>query len=183
VKIPITVVHLKGAKLDGKGPLYLTGYGSYGYPYDISFNSNLFSMVDRGVVCAVAHIRGGGEMGKAWHDDGRMMHKKKHVHRFIASAEYEMAFGTDSGVYRMATTPSNREMVEWGMKPIDAIQAATIRAADLIGWSAKWAHSSRITLADVIAVSGDPLSDVHVLESVKFVMKNGAIVRNDFSAK
>jgi oligopeptidase B len=96
VKIPISVVHLKGAKLDGTGPLYLTGYGSYGFPYDISFNSNLFSMVDRGVVAAVAHIRGGGEMGKAWHDDGRMMHKKNTFTDFIASAEYLLAQGYGS---------------------------------------------------------------------------------------
>ncbi len=96
VKVPISVVHLKGAKLDGKGPLYLTGYGSYGIPYDIGFNSNIFSMVDRGVVVAVAHIRGGGEMGKAWHDDGRMMHKKNTFTDFIASAEYLVAQGYGS---------------------------------------------------------------------------------------
>ncbi len=88
VKVPISVVHLKGAKLDGKGPIYLTGYGSYGYSYDIYFDSPIFSMVDRGVVVAVAHIRGGGEMGKTWHDDGRMMHKKNSFTDFIASAEY-----------------------------------------------------------------------------------------------
>ncbi len=96
VKIPISVVHLKGAALDGKGPMYLTGYGSYGISYDISFNSNIFSMVDRGVVVAVAHIRGGGEMGKAWHDDGRMMHKKNTFTDFIASAEYLVAKGYGS---------------------------------------------------------------------------------------
>ncbi len=96
VKIPISVVHLKGAKLDGRGPLYLYGYGSYGYPIDIYFNSNIFSMVDRGVVAAVAHIRGGGEMGKAWHDDGRMMHKKNTFTDFIASAEYLVAQGYGS---------------------------------------------------------------------------------------
>jgi oligopeptidase B len=96
VKIPISVVHLKGAKLDGKGALYLEGYGSYGFPIDISFNSNLFSMVDRGVVAAVAHIRGGGEMGKAWHDDGRMMHKKNTFTDFIACAEYLVAQGYGS---------------------------------------------------------------------------------------
>ncbi len=50
VKIPISVVHLNGTKLDSKGPIYLTGYGSYGFPYDIRFDSNRFSMVDRGVV-------------------------------------------------------------------------------------------------------------------------------------
>jgi len=96
VKIPISVVHLKAAKLDGKGPLYLYGYGSYGYPLDITFNSNLFSIVDRGVVAAVAHIRGGGEMGKAWHDDGRMMHKKNTFTDFIACAEYLVAQGYGS---------------------------------------------------------------------------------------
>jgi oligopeptidase B len=96
VKVPVSVLHLKGANLDGKGPIYLTGYGSYGAPYDIGFNSNLFSMVDRGVVCAVAHIRGGGEMGKAWHDDGRMMHKKNTFSDFIASAEYLTTHGYGS---------------------------------------------------------------------------------------
>lgn len=96
VKVPISVLHLKGAKLDGKGPIYLTGYGSYGAPYDIYFSSNLFSMVDRGVVAAVAHIRGGGELGKAWHDDGRMMHKKNTFSDFIASAEYLVAQGYGS---------------------------------------------------------------------------------------
>jgi oligopeptidase B len=96
VKVPITVLHLKGAKRDGKGPMYLTGYGSYGFPYDIGFNSNIFSMVDRGVVVAVAHIRGGGEMGKACHDDGRMMHKKNTFTDFIACAEYLVAQGYGS---------------------------------------------------------------------------------------
>src|SRR5712672_220027 len=95
-----------------------------------------------------------------------------------------MAFGTDSGVYPHGDNAKQfAKMVEWGMKPIDAIQAATIRAADLIGWSAKVGALEPDHFADVIAVSGDPLSDVHVLESVKFVMKNGAIVRDDFSAK
>jgi oligopeptidase B len=96
VKVPISLVHLKSEKLDGKGALYLTGYGSYGYAYDINFNSNIFSMIDRGVTFAVAHIRGGGEMGKAWHDAGRMMHKKNTFTDFIASAEYLLAEGYGS---------------------------------------------------------------------------------------
>jgi oligopeptidase B len=87
VKIPISVLHLKTAKLDGKGPLYLYGYGSYGISIDSGFNPNIFSLVDRGVVTAVAHIRGGGEMGKAWHDAGRMMNKKTTFTDFIACAE------------------------------------------------------------------------------------------------
>src|SRR5215471_7340621 len=96
VQIPTPVFHLKGEKRDGTGPMYLTGYGSYGIPYDIGFNSNIFSMVNRGVVAAVAHIRGGGEMGKAWHDDGRMMHKKNTFSDFIACAEYLVARGYGS---------------------------------------------------------------------------------------
>ena len=88
VKIPISVVRLKTAKLDGKGPLYLYGYGSYGISLDITFNSNIFSMVDRGVVYSVAHIRGGGEMGKAWHDAGKMMNKKNTFTDFIACAQH-----------------------------------------------------------------------------------------------
>jgi oligopeptidase B len=95
-RIPISVVHLKGTKMDGTGPLYLYGYGSYGLSVDIRFDSNLFSMVDRGVVAAVAHIRGGGEMGKAWHDDGRMMHKKNTFTDFITCAEYLLAEGYGS---------------------------------------------------------------------------------------
>jgi oligopeptidase B len=96
VKVPISVVHLKSAKLDGTGPMYLTAYGSYGFPLDISFNSDRFSLIDRGVVVAVAHIRGGGEMGKAWHDDGRMMHKKNTFTDFVASAEYLVKQGYGS---------------------------------------------------------------------------------------
>ena len=96
VKEPLSIVYVKGTKLDGKGPLYLYGYGSYGYPLDIAFNSNLFSMVDRGVVYAVGHIRGGGEMGKAWHDDGRMLHKKNTFTDFISCAEHLVGHGYGS---------------------------------------------------------------------------------------
>jgi oligopeptidase B len=96
VKIPVSVLHLKSSKLDGKGPLYLYGYGSYGISIDSGFNSNHFSMVDRGVVVAVAHIRGGGEMGKAWHDAGRMMNKRTTFTDFISSAEYLVSHGYGS---------------------------------------------------------------------------------------
>src|SRR5882757_1201286 len=96
----------------------------------------------------------------------------------------KIAFGTDAGVYPHGDNARQfGKMVEWGMKPIDAIQAATIRAADLLGWSAKAGVLEPDHYADIIAVSGDPLSDVRALESVKFVMKNGAVVRDDFSAK
>jgi imidazolonepropionase-like amidohydrolase len=103
-------------------------------------------------------------------------------HAFQSGAK--MAFGTDAGVYPHGDNARQfSKMVEWGMKPIDAIQAATIRAADLLGWSGKAGALEPDHYADIIAVSGDPLSDVRVLESVKFVMKNGAVIRNDLSAK
>jgi len=103
-------------------------------------------------------------------------------HAFQSGAK--IAFGTDAGVYPHGDNAKQfGKMVEWGMKPIDAIQAATIRAADLIGWSAKAGALEPEHYADIIAVSGDPLSDVRVLETVKFVMNNGAVVRNDFAAK
>ena len=96
----------------------------------------------------------------------------------------KMAFGTDAGVYPHGDNAKQfAKMVEWGMKPIDAIQAATVKAADLLGWADKVGAVETGHYADIIAVSGDPTSDVKVLESVKFVMKGGAIVRNEVSAK
>jgi imidazolonepropionase-like amidohydrolase len=96
----------------------------------------------------------------------------------------KMAFGTDAGVYPHGDNAKQfAKMVEWGMKPMDAIQAATVRAADLIGWPDKVGTIETGHDADIIAVSGDPTSDVRLLESVKFVMKGGAVVRNDFATK
>ncbi len=73
-------------------------------------------------------------------------------------------------------------MIEWGVKPLEAIQAATVNAADLLGWADKIGALETGHYADLIAVSGDPASDVHVLESVKFVMKGGTVVRNNLAA-
>jgi oligopeptidase B len=86
-RVPISVVYKKGFVADGKAPLLLTAYGSYGAPSDAEFNSGLVSLLDRGVVYAVGHIRGGGDLGKKWHDQGRMMNKKNTFTDFIACAE------------------------------------------------------------------------------------------------
>ncbi len=91
VKVPISLVYLKTAKRDGKAPIFLTAYGSYGAPSNVGFSSSIFSLVDRGVVYALAHIRGGGDLGKSWHDDGRMMKKMNTFTDFIAAAEYLVA--------------------------------------------------------------------------------------------
>ena len=90
-KIPISLVFKKGSPRDGSAPLLLTGYGSYGFALPIMFNSNRISLLDRGMAFAVAHIRGGGEMGKIWHEQGRMMVKKNTFTDFIAAAEHLVA--------------------------------------------------------------------------------------------
>jgi len=90
-KIPISLVFGKGAARDGSAPMLLSGYGSYGVAIPITFNSNRMSLVDRGMTVAIAHIRGGGEMGKIWHETGRMMEKKNTFTDFIAAAEHLIA--------------------------------------------------------------------------------------------
>jgi imidazolonepropionase-like amidohydrolase len=93
----------------------------------------------------------------------------------------KIAYGTDAGVYPHGDNARQfGKMVEWGMQPLDAIRAATLNAADLIGWSDKVGSLEKGRLADLIAVDGDPLSDVKTLEKVKFVMKGGVVARNDF---
>ncbi|HKQ58753.1 MAG TPA: S9 family peptidase [Candidatus Eisenbacteria bacterium] len=90
-RIPISVVYRKGLAHDGSAPMLLNGYGSYGISQNATFNSNRLSLIDRGVVFAIAHVRGGGEMGKPWHEQGRMMHKKTTFTDFIAVAEHLIA--------------------------------------------------------------------------------------------
>jgi oligopeptidase B len=86
-KVPISLVYRKGFVADGKAPMLLTAYGSYGASNDAGFDSTLVSLLDRGVVYAVGHIRGGGDLGKKWHDEGRMLKKKNTFTDFIAVAE------------------------------------------------------------------------------------------------
>jgi oligopeptidase B len=86
--IPLTLLYRKGFRRDGTAPCLLYGYGSYGVSSNVAFSSARFSLVDRGVVYALAHIRGGGDLGKQWHDAGRMEHKMNTFTDFIACAEY-----------------------------------------------------------------------------------------------
>ncbi|MGI8500163.1 MAG: S9 family peptidase [Hassallia sp.] len=87
-QIPISIVYKQGTKKDGKNPLFLTGYGSYGYSYPVMFSSTRLTLLDRGIVYAIAHIRGGEEMGRKWYEDGKFLQKKNTFTDFIACAEY-----------------------------------------------------------------------------------------------
>jgi oligopeptidase B len=92
-KIPVSLVYAKGTKPDGTHPMVLYAYGSYGYAYPDNFFQERVSLLDRGVVFAIAHIRGGGELGKRWHDEGRLMTKMNTFTDFIDSAESLVKLG------------------------------------------------------------------------------------------
>jgi oligopeptidase B len=84
--IPISLLYKKG--LSRPAPILLYGYGAYGSSYDPSFNSNRLALLDRGVIFAIAHIRGGAEMGRQWYEQGKLLNKKNSFTDFIACAEY-----------------------------------------------------------------------------------------------
>jgi oligopeptidase B len=86
-QVPVTVLMLRGTKLDGNAPLFLYGYGSYGISLDADFSIRRFSLVDRGWIYAIAHVRGGAELGFGWFQDGRKEKKKNTFTDFVACAE------------------------------------------------------------------------------------------------
>ncbi len=87
VKVPISIVYRKGLIKDGKAPIFLYSYGSYGFSTDPFFDPTRLVLLDRGVVFALAHIRGGSDMGRQWYLDGKLMHKKNTFTDFIACAD------------------------------------------------------------------------------------------------
>ncbi|HZN09055.1 MAG TPA: S9 family peptidase [Pyrinomonadaceae bacterium] len=104
-KIPISMVYRKGVKLDGSAPMLLYGYGSYGVSIPPTFSSNRLSLLDRGVIFAIGHIRGGGELGEEWRQSGRMMNKMNTFTDFIACAE---------ALIKMKYTSSDRLVIQGG---------------------------------------------------------------------
>jgi len=87
VQVPVSLVYRKDKRQPGSNPLYVYGYGSYGYSLPLGFSSNRLSLLDRGIVMAYAHIRGGGDLGKPWHDAGKMLFKRNTFTDFIAAVE------------------------------------------------------------------------------------------------
>jgi hypothetical protein len=89
--VPVSVLYRKGTKLDGTAPLLLYGYGAYGHAIPASFSTNRLSLVDRGMVYAIAHIRGGTDKGWRWYREGKLAHKENTFRDFIAAAEHLIA--------------------------------------------------------------------------------------------
>jgi len=90
-RVPISLVARIDTPRDGSSPMLLTGYGAYGLPYPVTFSSSRLSLLDRGVAVAIAHVRGGGEGGKPWHDAGRLLAKPNTFTDFIACADHLVA--------------------------------------------------------------------------------------------
>ena len=93
VQVPISLVCLRGTELNGKAPLLLYGYGAYGINVEPVFSSARLSLLDRGFVFGITHVRGGEELGRAWYENGRMENKVNTFTDFIACAEQLVADG------------------------------------------------------------------------------------------
>jgi oligopeptidase B len=88
VKVPVSIVYKKGMRRSGKNPLFLYAYGSYGSSIDASFRSDRLSLIDRGFIYAIAHVRGGQELGRDWYENGKLLKKKNTFTDFIDCAEH-----------------------------------------------------------------------------------------------
>ena len=93
MKVPVSLVYRTPLERTGTRPLLLNGYGAYGFSYDPAFSSNALSLLDRGWIVAIAHVRGGEEMGRAWYEDGKLLNKRNSFTDFIAAAEHLVAEG------------------------------------------------------------------------------------------
>lgn len=104
--IPISLVYRRDAGKNGPAPLYLYGYGSYGFSIDPTFNSNRLALLERGVIFAIAHVRGGAEMGRGWYEGGKLLHKKNTFTDFIDCAEHLIQIGYTAKQKLVATGAS-----------------------------------------------------------------------------
>src|SRR5216683_3143046 len=142
-RVPLSIVYRRDTPRDGSAPLLLYGYGSYGMSVPVNFSSNRLSLLDRGVIYAVAHIRGGGELGKPWHDGGRMKQKRNTFTDFIAAAENLIA---------QRYTTSQKLVIEGGSAGGLLMGAATNMRPDLFR-----IVISHVPFVDVLNTMLDPL--------------------------
>jgi oligopeptidase B len=150
VSVPVTYVHRRDLALDGSAPCLLHGYGAYGMVIDPVFSPVLVSLLDRGFVYAVAHVRGGGIFGKAWHEDGRMLAKKHSFEDLIAVAEHLIAAGY---------TNADRLAVRGGSAGGLLVGAVLNMRPDLFA-----AAIARVPFVDVVNTMLDPSIPLTVIE-------------------
>ncbi len=140
-RVPVSLVRRADTPRDGSGPMLLAGYGAYGLPYPVTFSSNRLSLLDRGVGIAIAHVRGGGELGKRWHDAGRMLNKRNTFTDFVAAAEFLVKEGY---------TAHDRLVIEGGSAGGLLVGAVLNMRPDLCG-----AAVLRVPFVDVISTMLD----------------------------
>ncbi len=90
-QVPISLLYKKGLEKNGSNPVYMEAYGAYGEPFDAGYVNTIYPLVDRGFIYAIAHVRGGDDMGRVWYHDGKMLNKKNTFTDFIASTEHLIA--------------------------------------------------------------------------------------------
>jgi oligopeptidase B len=141
-RIPVSLVFSGRPAAARPAPLLLTGYGAYGISFPVSFSSNRLSLLDRGMVVAIAHVRGGGELGRRWHDAGKMAMKERTFSDFISVAESLIAAGW---------TASDRLVIEGGSAGGLLVGAAVNRRPDLFR-----AVVAQVPFVDVVNTMRDP---------------------------
>lgn len=146
-RVPISVAHRKGLTRDGASPCLLYGYGAYGITIDPSFSSHLLTLLDRGFVYAIAHVRGGGFLGEPWHDDGKLLRKRNSFSDFVAAAELL----TEEGL-----TASDRLVARGGSAGGLLVGAALNLRPDL--FSAVLAHVPFVDVVNTMLDPGLPLT-------------------------
>jgi oligopeptidase B len=149
-RVPMSLVYRKDVPRDGSAPAWLYAYGSYGSSSDPYFSSVRLPLLDRGFVYAIAHIRGGGELGKPWHDDGRLMNKRNTFTDFIACAEHLVA---------ERYTAADRLVIEGGSAGGLLMGAVTNMRPDLFG-----AVIAQVPFVDCVNTILDPTLPLTVTE-------------------
>ncbi len=140
--IPVSLVFRRDPPLDRPAPLLLTGYGAYGLSFPVGFSSNRLSLLDRGVLVAIAHVRGGGELGKRWHDAGRMASKRNSFSDFVSVSE---------ALVREGLTEPARLGIEGGSAGGLLVTAATNLRPELFG-----TVIAQVPFVDVLNTMSDP---------------------------
>ncbi len=149
-QVPISLVYRRDLPRDGSSPALLVGYGSYGFSFDPAFSTNAQSLLERGFVYAIAHIRGGSELGREWYDNGKLMHKQNTFSDFIASAEHLIKEGY---------TSSERLAILGGSAGGLLMGAVTNQRPDLFK-----AVVAKVPFVDVINTMLDPTLPLTVIE-------------------